>query len=115
MRIVEFGPDRGAEVTRFGATGVRGVPLVRSTELGRYAVTVLHLAPGGSVGRHEARVDQLFAVVSGAGWVSGADGERRAVQAGQAAVFDADEEHDAGTEGGLVAVVVESDDLSDVT
>ncbi len=112
MRLLEFGPDRGADVTRHRSAGVRGVPVARSSTLGRYAVTVLHVEPGGHVGRHPAPLDQLFAVVAGAGWVAGEDGNRLAVSAGQAVVFDAGEEHAAGSDGGMTAFVVEADDLS---
>lgn len=96
---------------RHGSSGVRGVPLVRSTQLGRYAVTVLHVAPGGVVGRHPAPLDQLLAVVAGSGWVEGPEGGRQVVRAGQAVVLDAGEEHAAGSDEGLTALVVEADDL----
>lgn len=68
---------------------------------------MLHLAAGGVVGRHPAACRQLFAVVSGSGWVSGAEGERRPIHTGEAAVFEPGEEHDAGTDEGLTAVCVE--------
>ncbi len=106
-----IGPDRGSEVTRYRSSGVRGVPLARSTQLGRYGVTVLHVAPGGVIGHHPAPLDQLFAVVSGAGWVIGPDGGRVDVSAGQAVVLQAGEEHEAGSETGMTVVVVEADDL----
>lgn len=39
-------------------------------------VEVVHMPAGGLIGRHEADVRQLFAVVAGAGWVSGQEGRR---------------------------------------
>lgn len=112
MRIVHFDRGRGADVLRHGSSGVRGVPLARSTELGRYAVTVLHVEPDGVVGRHPAPLDQLFTVVAGHGWVAGADGARVDVSVGQAVVLDAGEVHEAGSAEGMTVVVVEADDLS---
>jgi hypothetical protein len=53
----------------------------------------------------------LLAVVDGGGWVSGADGEPQAVAAGQAAFWDAGEEHETWTDGGLTAIVIESEEL----
>ena len=111
MRLVEFGPDRGSDLTRHRSAGVRAVPLIRSASLGRHAVSVLHLGPGGLVGRHPAPLDQLIAVVAGAGWVAGEAGERFEVRAGQAVVFDAGEEHEVGSTDGMTAFVVEADDL----
>ncbi len=61
---------------------------------------------------HAAPLDQLFAVVSGSGWVAGRDGVRVPLEAGEAVVFDTDEEHQAGSDVGMMVVVVEADDLS---
>jgi GrpB-like predicted nucleotidyltransferase (UPF0157 family) len=68
---------------------------------------VLHLPAGGLIGRHPAAGRQLFAVVAGAGWVSGGDGRRREVGPGTAALWEPGEEHEAGSDGGLTAVCVE--------
>ncbi len=111
MRLVEFGTDRGSDLTRHRSVGVRAVPLVRSASLGRHAVSVLHVGAGGLVGRHPAPLDQIVAVVAGAGWISGEDGDRLEVRAGQAVVFDAGEEHELGSTDGMTAFVVEADDL----
>jgi GrpB-like predicted nucleotidyltransferase (UPF0157 family) len=70
-------------------------------------VQIVHLGPGGLIGRHPATSRQLFAVVSGSGWVSGAGGLRRTIAAGQAALWEQDEEHEAGSDRGLMAVCVE--------
>jgi hypothetical protein len=43
--------------------------------------------------------------------VSGPEGERIAVAAGQAVHWDAGEEHESGTETGMTAIVVESERL----
>ncbi len=72
-------------------------------------VQVLHLPAGGLVGRHPAAGRQMFAVVAGAGWVSGGDGRRREVGPGTAALWEPGEEHEAGSDGGMTAVCVEGD------
>ncbi|MGY1701767.1 cupin domain-containing protein [Geodermatophilus sp. SYSU D00766] len=92
----------------YGSTGASLVPAARV--LGPqdgFAVDVVRLAPGGSIGRHPTRLWQLFLVVEGGGWVSGADGARRAVGAGEAALWEPGEEHASGTDDGLLAVVVQ--------
>ncbi|WP_167761169.1 cupin domain-containing protein [Geodermatophilus sp. DF01_2] len=72
-----------------------------------FAVDVVRLAPGGGIGRHPTRLWQLFLVVSGSGWVSGADGERCPLAAGQGALWSPGEEHASGSDEGLLAVVVQ--------
>ena len=67
MRSVDLGGER--EVTAPGSVSAR----VRRLAAETHAV-VIEIAPGGVVGRHPAVVPQLFVVVSGSGWVSGADG-----------------------------------------
>ncbi|MDQ2983743.1 MAG: cupin domain-containing protein [Actinomycetota bacterium] len=78
---------------------------------GTAAVVCVRLGPGGRIGRHPAAASQLFAVVQGEGWVSGADGEQVPVAAGEAALWEPGEEHEAGTDVGMTAVVVEADQL----
>jgi hypothetical protein len=58
-----------------------------------------------------APVDQPFIVVAGAGWASGADGERVPLATGTAIHWEAGEEHESGSDQGLSAIVVESERL----
>ncbi len=93
------------------AYGSTGASLVRAALVEQpqdgFGVDVVRLEPGGAIGRHPTRLWQLFLVVSGSGWVSGADGDRRGVAAGEAAVWEPGEEHASGTDTGLTAVVVQ--------
>jgi quercetin dioxygenase-like cupin family protein len=73
---------------------------------------VIEIEPGGVVGRHPAAVNQLFVVVGGSGWVSGDDGEREPIRAGEAVLWVAGEEHESGSEEGMAALVLESDSLA---
>jgi GrpB-like predicted nucleotidyltransferase (UPF0157 family)/quercetin dioxygenase-like cupin family protein len=104
MKIVRFDAEVSVPVSRFGSRFKVG-PL---TGPGANAqVQVVHLPAGGLVGRHEAPVRQLFAVVAGSGWASGQEGRRRNLGAGYAAVWDQGEDHEAGSDAGLTAVWVE--------
>ena len=104
MRIHRFDEEVSVPVDRFGSRFRIG-PLTGSGTRGQ--VQIMHIPPGGLIGRHPATSRQLFAVVSGAGWVSGGDGAPRSISPGYAAVWDAGEEHGAGSDGGMVAVCVE--------
>src|SRR5436305_392703 len=67
----------------------------------------MYLGPDGLIGRHETMVQQLFAVVAGQAWVSGADGQRRTLEAGYAARWQVGEMHEAGSDEGATAICVE--------
>jgi quercetin dioxygenase-like cupin family protein len=54
---------------------------------------------------------QLFTVVGGSGWVSGADGEREPIRAGEAVLWQPGEEHESGSEEGMTVLVVEAESL----
>jgi len=69
---------------------------------------VLRVAAGGEIGRHPASVDQLFLVIAGRGSVCGGDGVWHPIEAGQAALWAAGEEHTTRADEPLVAIVVET-------
>jgi quercetin dioxygenase-like cupin family protein len=72
---------------------------------------VIEIGPGGVVGRHPAVVAQLFVVVRGTGWVSGADGLRIQISAGEAVFWEPGEEHESGSDEGMTALVVEAEQI----
>jgi quercetin dioxygenase-like cupin family protein len=109
MRIFDFGPEEGREITSFDSQQLRGLGLVRSDAL---SVTALHVGAGGEIGRHPAVVDQLFLVVSGQGAVCGDDGNWQPIAAGQAAVWTAGEQHTTRADEPLTAIVVEMRELT---
>jgi GrpB-like predicted nucleotidyltransferase (UPF0157 family) len=104
VRIVRFDEEISIPIAEHGSRFRIG-PITDVDS--RVRVQVAHLAPGGLVGRHPAASQQLFAVVAGSGWVTGGDGRRRELRTGQAAVWDPGEEHEAGSDGGMTAVMVE--------
>lgn len=104
VQIFRFDPEVSIPIDQLGSDFRIG-RLTGDDAQGR--VQVLHLGPGGLIGRHPAGLRQLFAVVSGSGWVSGGEGMRRSIEIGQAAVWEVGEEHEAGSDGGLTAVCVE--------
>ena len=112
MRIIAHGAQHGMDVTRFASTGVRFSPLTRLDSGG---VGVMRVAAGGEIGRHPATRDQLFVVVAGKGSVCGADGVWQPIEAGQAALFTAGEEHTTRAEESIVAVVIEAGHIQPVS
>jgi quercetin dioxygenase-like cupin family protein len=104
VRRVELQGER--EVTASGSVSARVRRLA-----GDAHVVVIEVGPGGVVGRHPAGMAQLFTVVSGSGWVSGADGEREPIRAGEAVLWQPGEEHESGSDEGMTVLVVEAESL----
>ena len=105
MRLIDFSVPRTHAVDHYGS---------HEAAFARIAIThgqghlgCMYLGPGGGLGRHPAPCPQLFCVVSGAGTVTGGDGVPRMIESGQAALFEAGEDHESSTTGGMVAVILE--------
>ena len=104
MRHIELTGER--PVTAPGSVNAA----VRRLGANAHAV-VIELGPGGIVARHPAGATQLYAVIQGSGWVSGGDGEREQIRAGEAVLWEPGEEHESGSDEGMTALVVEAESL----
>jgi hypothetical protein len=104
VRIFAFEPTR--EITRFDSHGATIGGVARAG--GAVRVSLLQLAAGGLVGAHPAAGPLLFLVVAGSGWARSGDEPRSPLAAGEAALWDAEEIHESGSEHGLTAVIVEA-------
>jgi len=105
MRILRAFRE-GRSIGEFGSVGASVLGVTRSGH-----VVVISVGAGGRLGRHGAGSEQLVLVVSGSGWVSGSDGERVSIRAGEAAIWSAGEEHESGSDEGMTALVVEAAQL----
>lgn len=109
MRLLRFDASRGRTIASLDS---RGATLnVIDRVQGALQIALLHLEPGGEIGSHPAAGRQLFLVVQGEGWVQAGDQPPVPVKPGLAALWERGERHGAGSETGLVAVVLESDAL----
>ena len=80
--------------------------------MGNTDVRVLRVEPGGSIGAHVTGSGQLLIPVEGAGWVREGDGPRLPIAVGQAAFFPRGVMHAEGSAVGMIAVMVQADDLA---
>jgi len=104
VRRIQLAGER--EVTAPGSVSARVRRLAPEAH-----VVVIEVGPGGLVARHPAVGAQLFAVVAGSGWVSGGDGAREPIEAGEAVLWDPGEEHESGSDAGMTVLVVEAQSL----
>jgi quercetin dioxygenase-like cupin family protein len=112
MRLVDFRAERAWGIDVFGSEGLTQAPITAPLASGgSFQAACFRLEPGGRMGRHPATDPHVFAVVEGTGWISGADGERCAIAAGGAVFWDAGEEHEIWTDGGLTMIVIEADEV----
>ncbi len=77
---------------------------------GKAHVRVLRLGPGSQVAPHETGFGQLFVPIDGGGWVSQGSDEVE-IQVGQAAYFPRGVTQAKGRETGMVAMMIQLDDL----
>ena len=108
MQILPFDATVARAIETYGARGASSVPLGSGT--GPADVYVVRFEAGGDIGAHDTGFGQLFIVVDGAGWVSGADDVRVSIVAGHAAYFPRDPARE-GSDTGMTAVMVQVHDL----
>jgi quercetin dioxygenase-like cupin family protein len=97
------------ELDAYGSSGVTITPHARVEQpIEGFGVDITRYSAGSENGRHPTRLWQLFAVVAGAGWAAGADGERVPLGPGDAVLWEPGEEHTSGSDRGMVAVIVQS-------
>jgi quercetin dioxygenase-like cupin family protein len=105
MKILTIDPARAHEVDAYGSQGFALTHIAAGNVRLSHAV----LAPGGRIGRHPASQQQLLLVIDGGGEVSGEDGVFHPITAGQAALWQAGEEHETRSEAGLTAMISEGE------
>jgi mannose-6-phosphate isomerase-like protein (cupin superfamily) len=92
--------------------GVTVAPLTPSIFEGSpIQAAIFRVGPGGRLARHPATVPQILAVLDGSGEVSGADGIREPISAGEAVYWHEGEEHDMKSADGLTALIIEGEHL----
>jgi len=96
------------DVTEHDSHGILMHEAARLADVDAVSVHLASVAPGGVLGRHPTRLWQLFAVTSGSGWVTGSDGMRHPIRAGQAVLWSPGEEHESGSGEGMSAVITQS-------
>jgi quercetin dioxygenase-like cupin family protein len=109
LRIIDLRAAPGVPIHEFDASGATAHHV--GSGGGATHVYVVHLAPGGVIGAHEAGFDQIFAPVQGNGWAAGPDGTRHPVAVGEAALIQRGELHSKGSDGGMVALMLQVQQL----
>lgn len=110
MKIYRFDAGVGKVIDKFDSVNFIMSRIVRTSEPAH--IGCMHIGENGVVGYHQAVVPQLFLVVQGEGWVRAEGTERIVIRAGQAAFWVTGEWHESGSDAGMVALVIESEELN---
>ncbi|KPB03762.1 cupin [Bacillus sp. CHD6a] len=109
MKILKFGKELAQEISNFNSISSFYSKLMKTespTNIG-----FIFIEKGGIVGYHKAPVPQLFLVIAGEGWVEGEDKQRKIVTSGEGVFWNKGEGHVSGSETGLTALVLQSEEL----
>ena len=109
MRLFRFDMSTAHAIKQFDSHQAAISHLIKTDE--PCSVVCIYLGAGGILGGHPAVSNQLFLIVSGAGWVATEDGETVELKAGMAAFWEAGEWHESGSHNGLMAIVIEGDGI----
>ncbi len=109
MHIYHINRESASTIQAYESKNASNLHIAR--EMMNAQVSVMYLSGDGLLGYHQAAGDQLFVVVEGEGWVSGADHQQVTIRAGETAFWHAGEWHEAGSEQGLTAMIIEADHI----
>ncbi len=108
MKIFDFSEKVGKHISLFQSNFIMSKIL---NHQGNVHIGAMHLQANGMIGYHEAVVSQLLLIVDGEGYVCGANKEQVKIEVGQAVFWEKGEFHETRTENGLMAIVMESENL----
>jgi quercetin dioxygenase-like cupin family protein len=105
MRLLDLTPGPETLISAYESHGAYALRLGEGSGEGH--VYCVRIEPGGAIEPHVAGFGQLFLIVAGSGWVSGGDGVRHPIGAGQGAFIGRGELHAKGSDAGLTAIMVQ--------
>ncbi|ARC28616.1 hypothetical protein IEK_03383 [Bacillus toyonensis] len=108
MKIFDFSEKSGKRISVFQSNFIMSKIV---NHQGNVHIGAMHLQENGIIGYHEAVVSQLLLIMDGEGYVCGADKEKIKIRAGQAVFWEKGEFHETSTEHGLLAIIMEAENL----
>ncbi|PEM37952.1 cupin [Bacillus toyonensis] len=108
MKIFDFSEKAGKRISVFQSNFIMSKIV---NHQGNVHIGAMHLQENGIIGYHEAVVSQLLLIMDGEGYVCGADKEKVKIRAGQAVFWEKGEFHETSTEHGLLAIIMEAENL----
>ncbi|KJL05943.1 MULTISPECIES: cupin domain-containing protein [Priestia] len=110
MKIYTCSKEQGKKVEKYQSHLATYVKMAQTNEAA--TIGYMYIEGEGTVGYHEAPIPQLFIVVEGEGWVTGKNQKRIPIKRGEAALWGKGEWHSSGSEEGMTAIVIQSEELN---
>ena len=108
MKFFDFSEKMGKQISAFQSNFIMSKIV---NHKGNVHIGAMNLQENGIIGYHEAVVSQLLLIMDGEGYVCGADKEKVKIRAGQAVFWEKGEFHETSTEHGLLAIIMEAENL----
>jgi quercetin dioxygenase-like cupin family protein len=109
MKIFGFDSDTGRLIEEHGSTEATISKI--ADLIAPASIKCIYLKDNGLIGSHPAKSSQLFLVVQGQGYLRGEGAIRTPINAGQAVYWKRGEWHETSTDSGMMAIVIESEEL----
>ncbi|MED1802926.1 cupin [Brevibacillus porteri] len=109
MELYRFDKEIGKRITKFNSDFIMS-RIIQTEKIAH--IGCMHLEANGIIGYHQAVVPQLLLIMVGEGYVRGEKNEYFKVEAGDAVFWEKDEWHETKTTIGLIAIVIESEELT---
>ncbi|MCM3183860.1 cupin domain-containing protein [Priestia megaterium] len=109
MKIYKFSKEHGKKVEKYQSYLATYVKMIHTNEAA--TIGYMYIEEEGTVGYHEAPIPQLFIVAEGEGWVTGENQKRISIKRGEAVLWEKGEWHTSGSETGMTAIVIQSEEL----
>ncbi|PEB64528.1 cupin [Priestia megaterium] len=110
MEIYKLNKENGKKVEKYDSSLATYLKLIQTNEIAN--IGCMYIEPKGILGHHQAPISQLFVVVQGEGWVTGEDQNQINIKAGEAAFWVKGEWHTSGSNGGMTAILIQSESLN---
>jgi len=108
LKIYKFNKENGKKVEKYDSNLATYLKMIQTNEIAN--IGYMYIDPKGILGHHQAPISQLF-VVEGEGWVTGEDQKQINIKAGEAAFWEKGEWHTSGSNGGMTAILIQSESL----
>lgn len=109
MKFYQFSKINGKNISQFNSNFI--ISRIINTEASA-SIGCMYLEENGVIGYHQAVVPQLLLIVEGEGFVRNEQKQYFQVQPGDAIFWEKDEWHETKSAKGLIAIVIESEQLN---
>ncbi len=108
MEIYRFSKEVGKKIVMFHSDFIMSRIITTDNPV---HIGCMHLESNGTIGYHKAVESQLLLIVSGEGKVRGAEDRFHMVSPGDAVFWEKGEWHETVTDLGLMAIIIEGEQL----